>query len=82
MKESFMDRKQELYESMKTLEVMDLIGKKTATIKDLDKQTKSLTELRSDKSSERSKMGKVLDKMQDQLLQIETIDKLLKEKDF
>lgn len=77
-----MDKKQELYDQMKNLEVMDLIAKKTNAIKDLDKQTKALAELRSDKGSERAKMGKSLDKMQDQLTLIETIDKLLKEKDF
>lgn len=77
-----MDKKQELYESMKNLEVMDLITKKTTAIKDLDKQTKALADLRADKGAERSKMGKALDKMIDQLSLIETIDKLLKEKDF
>lgn len=77
-----MDKKQELYESMKNLEVMDLIAKKTASIKDLDKQAKQLSELRADKGAERAKMSKALDKMQDQLTLIETIDRLLKEKDF
>lgn len=77
-----MDKKQELMDSMKDLEVMDLISKKTSAIKDLDKQVKQLADLRSDKKAERAKMAKALDKMQDQLVLIEAIDKLLQEKDF
>jgi hypothetical protein len=77
-----MDKREELMTTMKDLEVMDLIAKKTSAIKDLDKQVKQLTELQSSKRSERSKMGKSLDKMQDQLVLIEVIDKLLQDKDF
>lgn len=77
-----MDKKEELMTSMKDLEVMDLIAKKTSAIKDLDKQIKQLGELQSSKRSERSKIGKSLDKMQDQLVLIEVIDKLLQDKDF
>lgn len=77
-----MEKREELLNSMKDLEVMDLIAKKTSAIKDMDKQVKQLTELRSDKKSERAKMGKSLDKMQDQLVLIEVIDKLLQDKDF
>lgn len=77
-----MDKKEELMEAMKDLEVMDLIGKKTSAIKDLDKIIKQLSELRSDKRSERAKMAKNLEKMQDQLVLIEAVDKLLAAKDF
>ncbi len=76
------DKKQEIYESLKALEVMELITKKTNAIKELDKQIKALTELRSDQATARLKMSKALEKIQDQLTTIEVIDKLLKEKDF
>lgn len=77
-----MDKKQELYDSLKSAEVMELISKKINAIKEMDKQAKQLSELRSDKASERAKMSKALDKMHDLLHTIEVIDKLLKEKEF
>lgn len=77
-----MDKSQELYESLKKLEPMELITKKTVAIKELDKLVKMVSEAKIDKGAERLKLEKVVEKLSDQLLHIKVVDKLLKEKDF
>lgn len=71
-----------VYESMKDLDAMELVAKKAASIKELTKISKQIGEFDVAKNSERTKMGKTLEKVQDQLHLIAIVDKLLKEKDF
>lgn len=77
-----LSRVEQLYESMKNLEALDLATKKGPAIKELEKLIKQIGSIDVSKGSERLKITKLFDKINDTLLSISTIDRLLKEKDY
>ena len=80
------DKSGELYNSIKELEIEALFKKKTEAVKDLEKKVKQISNSDVSKSSERAKLGKLLDRQVDSikeaLLYIAVIDRAMKEKDF
>lgn len=77
-----LDLEKSKYESLKDLAPMDLIARKQTMLKELKKAREALLAFDTDKASERQKMAKALEKLEDQLTSLVVIDKLLKEKDF
>jgi hypothetical protein len=75
-------KSEKIYDSMKDLDVIEVVSKKSSIIKDVEKNLKLMALLDVTKGAERSKLGKMMDKTQDLLLSISIADKVLKEKDF
>lgn len=87
LKENYMsdvvqDQEKAKYDSLKDLSAEDLSARKMGILKDLKKARASLMEFDLDKSSERAKCSKSMDKFKDQILTVVIIDKLLKDKDY
>ena len=75
-------RAEQLYNSLKELEALELVAKKTPAIKDLEKVLKQMALVDVTKGTERAKLSKTLERVNDAILLVSTIDRLLKEKDF
>lgn len=75
-------RADQIYNSLKELDALELVAKKGPAIKELDKVLKQLGAVDVTKGAERAKLGKTLEKINDSILLVQTIDRLLKEKDF
>ena len=69
-------------EELRALDPMELMKKKTSAVTELGKQFKLLLSMDVVKLSERAKMGKMLEKVQEHLKNVSLIEEILKEKDF
>jgi hypothetical protein len=78
--EDKMDEKK--LEELRALDPMELMKKKASAVQELDKQWKSMLSVDVAKASERAKLDKVMQKIQDQLKNVQLVELVLKEKDF
>lgn len=69
-------------EELRQLDPMELMKKKAAAVAELGKQFKLLLAMDVVKHSERLKMGKMMEKVQEHLKNVSMIEDILKEKDF
>jgi hypothetical protein len=76
------NRAEQLCNSLKELDALELVSKKSPAIKELEKVLKQMASVDVTKGTERAKLGKTLEKVNDAILLVSTIDRLLKEKDF
>jgi hypothetical protein len=80
--ESGKSKEEKVYESVKDLDVMEVVNRKSSTIKELTKIIKQMNELDVVKGSDRTKLSKLMEKASDLLIAESVITKVLKEKDF
>jgi hypothetical protein len=76
------DRAKQVYDSLKDQDGLKLSQKKGSLVQDLSKVLKQIGEIDVTKGKEREKLFKLFDKVNDIILSISVVERLLKEKDF